>query len=392
MKKILFCLLVIGLILACNGPGALSPDSQAAPESPDTPEAALASENTPLPAEIDAPIVESPSIVSIDMLDENNGWGLTETEVLRTNDGGVTWYDVSPPGLAKSGYSVSTDFFDVTHAWIQFPDPNNFPIGGTLYQTMDGGITWTSVATPFSDGDLAFVDLDHGWMMADLGVGAGSNAISVFQTTDGGSIWARTYINDPNHEGAGDTLPLGGLKNGITPINMQTAWISGVVYAPGDVYLFRTDDGGKTWFKINLVLSPEAQTGDLSVDRVKFFSPTEGVLALRVGADTMQTVIYSTHDAGNTWAAAPATVPDPGLLDIVSAQEMIFYNRDQFYITTDAAQNWSAVAPDVDFGDDFANMSFADTTTGWVIRSEATGDYALYKTGDGGVTWFPIIP
>ena len=173
---------------------------------------------------------------------------------------------------------------------------------------------------------------------------------------------------------------------------MQTAWISGVVYAPGDVYLFRTDDGGKTWFKINLVLSPEAQTGDLSVDQVKFVSPSEGVLALRVGTDTMQTVIYSTNDGGNTWAAAPATVPDPGILDIVSAQEMVFYNRDQFYITTDAAQSWSAVAPDTDFGDDFANMSFANTTTGWVITSDASGHYSFYKTGDGGTTWFPIIP
>src|SRR5258706_1086919 len=184
MKKILFFLLLLCFIIACRVPSSQIMETQNTDESQSTPQAALALENTPLPAEINAPIVDSPSIISIEMLDELNGWGLTETQVVRTNDGGVTWYNVTPTGLAEAGYSVSTDFFDVRNSWVQFPDPNNFPNWGTLYHTSDGGITWSSNLTPFSDRDMAFVDLNNGWMMADLGAGAGSNAVSVFQTTD----------------------------------------------------------------------------------------------------------------------------------------------------------------------------------------------------------------
>lgn len=392
MKKILFFLFLLSFIVACNIPGSQIIESQNTAETQNTPEAALAHDNTPPPAEINAPIVDFPSIISIEMPDEIYGWGVTGTQIVRTNDGGVTWYNVTPAGLAETGYSVSTEFFDVSHAWIQIPDPNNFPNGGTNYRTSDGGLTWTSTSTPFSGGDMAFLDVNNGWMMADLGAGAGSNAVSVFQTTDAGATWTRTYTNDPNLEGAGETLPLGGLKDQITPINMQTAWISGVVYAPGTVYLFRTDDGGKTWFKINLVLSPEAQAGDLAVDQVKFISPTQGVLSLRVGTDSLQTVIYTTNDGGNTWDLAPAKIPGSGSLDILSAQEMVFYNRDQFYVTKDAAKTWSLVPPDVAFGDSFASMSFANSTTGWAITADSSNHYTLYKTIDGSATWFPIIP
>ena len=392
MKKILFFLLLLCFIIACRVPGSQIMETQNTDESQSTPQAALAPENTLLPAEINAPIVDSPSIISIEMLDELNGWGLTETQVVRTNDGGVTWYNVTPTGLAEAGYSVSTDFFDVRNAWVQFPDPNNFPNGGTLYHTSDGGITWSSNSTPFSDGNMAFVDLNNGWMMADLGAGAGSNAVSVFQTTDRGVTWTRTFTNDPNLEGAGDTLPLSGLKYKITPLNMQTAWISGVVYAPGSVYLFRTEDRGKTWSQVDLPLSAEGQLGDLSVGEVKFVSPTDGVLSLQIGADSMQNVIYTTNDSGDTWHLAPAKIPGTGVLDIISAQQMVFYNRDQFYVTEDGAQTWSIIPPDVAFGDNFASMSFANSTTGWVITSDESNHHALYKTTDGGTTWSAIIP
>lgn len=392
MKKNLYFLPVLTLIAACNVPGTFGRQLQETAGPQNATQAALAPEKTPLPAEINAPIVDSPSIVLIEMLDEIYGWGVTDTQIVRTNDGAITWYDVTPAGLAEAGYGISTEFIDVSHAWIQVPDQNNYPNSGTVYRSSDGGMTWSSNSTPFSDGDMAFIDSNDGWMMADLGAGAGSNAVSVFQTIDGGVTWTRTFTNDPNLEGAGDTLPLGGLKYAITPLNMQTAWISGVVYAPGSVYLFRTDDGGKTWFKIDLVLSPEAQVGDLAVEQVRFFPPTDGLLSLRIGTDMMQTVIYTSKDGGNTWELAPAKLPNAGELNIVSAQEMVYYDRDQFYVTNDAAQSWSIIPPDVGFADSFSNMSFANSSTGWVIASATSSHHALYKTTDGGATWIATIP
>ena len=82
------------------------------------------------------------------------------------------------------------------------------PIGsGLLYRTGDGGLTWTVYPVSFGGGDLTFIDDKNGWMMASLGVAAGSMAVAIYQTDDGGATWTQTYTNDPNLESASDSLP-----------------------------------------------------------------------------------------------------------------------------------------------------------------------------------------
>jgi hypothetical protein len=75
---------------------------------------------------------------------------------------------------------------------------------------------------------LTFLDVYNGWMLADLGVGAGSNMVAIFQTKDGGATWTQTYTNDPSAPDASASLPLGGLKADLVPLNKQTAWVTGV--------------------------------------------------------------------------------------------------------------------------------------------------------------------
>jgi photosystem II stability/assembly factor-like uncharacterized protein len=85
-------------------------------------------------------------------------------------------------------------------------------------------------------------------------------------------------------------------------------------------------------------------------------------------------------------------VPGSGTTEIASAQEIVFYNGQQFYVTSDAAQTWGLAQPDIVFGDFFADMSFVNATTGWVIKSDLNDHRSLYKSTDGGRTWFPLIP
>lgn len=408
MKKFITILFVFALLTACTAAPAtqnLQTQSTSEPAATEASvakatateteaivQSAVAPANTPLPAEIEAPLIDSPSIIFIEMMDEVYGWGVTEAELISTNDGGVTWYNVTPPGLTDVGYSVFTDFLDRSHAWVQIVDPNNYPNGGTLYRTSDGGLTWVSFETPFSAGDMEFVDENNGWMMADLGVGAGSMAVSVFQTNNGGQTWSRTYTNDPNLEGAGDTLPLGGIKVMLTPLNMNTAWIGGVVYASGSTYLFRTDDSGRTWSQVSMMLPANAQDSEMTIEQVKFLSPTQGFLAIRLTSASLETIFYTTSDGGETWNPAPATLPNSGKLEILSAQEMVFYYNNQFYVTNDAANTFTTIDPDIAFGESLTDMSFANLSTGWVITTSPNNQRTLYKTTDGGQTWFPIIP
>jgi photosystem II stability/assembly factor-like uncharacterized protein len=387
--SLMVCALLLG---GCNISVTSFPTSPEVPaentEVPPTPVP-----DTPVPPALDAPPVESPALIDIQFFNELEGWGLTETSIVRTNDGGVTWYNVTPPDLVEVGSTVQTFFLDKDHAWVQKPDFNNFPNNGLLYHTTDGGLNWSISSTPFSGGDLSFVDNNRGWMLADLGVGAGSNAVAVFQTNDAGATWTQTYTNDPNLPEASDSLPLGGIKSDLVPFNMQTAWVGGVVYSPGTVYLYRTDDGGHTWSPVTLELPDSAENFELGVDRdqMRFVPSQDGFLVVRMSGDSTQTAVYLTNNGGDTWTLTPTLIPEAGQSDFISANEAIIYNGEQFYVTRDAARTWATVSPNIVFGDSFAAMDFVNLESGWII-TVAEDQRALYRTQDGGASWLPVTP
>jgi photosystem II stability/assembly factor-like uncharacterized protein len=341
---------------------------------------------------LEAPVVAAPQLTSIHMLNELDGWGLTETAVVRTTDGGRTWYDLTPPGPTELGYAVGRDFLDTHNAWILVPDAQDFMHTGTLYHTRDGGLNWTSTLVPFGDGDPAFVDESNGWMLADIGVGAGSNAVEVHQTRDGGATWTQTYTNDPTAEGSGDSLPLGGLKFALIPADTRTAWVGGVVYAPGTVYLFRTDDGGANWQTVPLTLPEGTAEAELAFEDLQFPTAQNAFLTVRLTGANSQLAVYASDDGGATWRLTPTLIPQGGSVDFVSAREGVIWSGSQFYVTRDAAQTWTTVPPDVVFGDMFAQMDFVNADVGWVITYDSTARYNLYKTVDSGATWTPLFP
>ncbi len=384
------CWLIVALAISgCSQ----TPSVTSAPQSTDAPPTPYS--DTPSPGTIFAPLAEAPALIELDMLNELEGWGVSETNILRTNDGGTTWYNVTPPEIDETGFGVDLFALDNDHAWMQNPDFENYPNSGFLYRTTDGGITWKDHAVPFSRGDIHFLDEDHGWVLADLGVGAGSNAVAVFQTTNGGATWEQTYSNDPNDPDAKDSLPLSGIKSDLAPIDMNTAWVSGVIYAPGEVFLYRTDDGGQNWTQVSLMLPNGAQNFELGIDdgQMEFVSERDGFIALRMSGESTQTAFYVSDDSGDTWALMPPIIEGAGETEFLSAQDVILYDGEQFYVTRDAARTWVTVAPDIAFGEMFAGMEFVNTMSGWVIMLDPTTNHrSLYRTSDGGATWLPVIP
>jgi photosystem II stability/assembly factor-like uncharacterized protein len=127
-------------------------------------------------------------------------------------------------------------------------------------------------------------------------------------------------------------------------------------------------------------------------DHMAFVSDQDGFLAVRISADTTQTAVYVTHDAGANWTLTPTLIPGYGPADFLSAQEAVLYNGAQFYITKEAARTWSIIPPDIVFGESYNAMDFVNITTGWLITYDPTDHRTFYKTTDGGATWFAIIP
>ena len=387
--KISLTILILS-VLACTAPGTPLPPTESASElGAEAPTETLApySGDTPSPPTIPAPVVTAPYIISLHMLSELSGWAITDTAILRTTDGGSTWYNVSPQDVTGFGYGTANSFLNVTQAWIMVADANDPGGSGVLYKTIDGGLSWTVNPVPFGSGEMEFVDDNHGWMMSYLGIAAGSMAVAIYQTEDGGSTWIQTYTNHPQQDGS-DSLPFGGIKSGLVALDMQTAWVSGVIYAPETFYFYRTVDGGTNWALQNLPTAPGMQNTDISIDLGPIFtSPQDAMLPVRFTGETYRTGFYATHDSGENWEFV-SFMPGAGTVDFVSLSDGFFWTGEQFFMTVDGAHTWTTVNSNMLFGETFAGMDFINPYTGWVWTYSEGDQKNLYKTTDGGSTWF----
>jgi len=401
MKRLLSFIFLFAWVISACAP--VSPTAEAAAKPTEaattapteeavtpTEEAQVATlaENTPAVATVELRVVSAPQLSFIRMLDGSNGWGVTDDSVVRTEDGGKTWLDITPAGATTLGYGTAGSFLSQALAFVLVGDPTNPAANATLYRTSDGGVSWTFNQVSFGSGDLRFLDEENGWIMVNLGVAAGSNAVSVYQTGDGGETWKRMFTNDPTVDGAADSLPLGGLKNALVPLDMKTAWVSGVIYAPDTLYLYRTDDGGGDWSQVIVDLSEKATGSELSITAFQLVSPKAGYVAVNYYEDTLQTMLYVTRDGGQTWTLTPTNILNGSAVDFVSDADGFIFDGEGFQVTHDAGSTWSSVKPDVSFTDSFMSMDFVSPQVGWVLAMDSsTSAIQLYRTEDGGQTW-----
>lgn len=373
---------LLGAVVILLG-AACAPQSPTVPAT-DTPQTEPSNSTS---APTDEALVEAPALVAIRMFDESNGWAVSDSAVLRTVDGGVAWLDVSPPQVHSLGYAAVTEFIDSLHGWVLAAAPEN-PLNGILYRTADGGATWDQSPVPFGRGAMEFLDSKRGWMMADLGAGAGSMAVAIFQTEDSGATWTRNYTNDPTQPDAATTLPLGGLKNGITPMTLEQAWIGGIVYQPGRIYLYETTDGGRTWAPSPVKAPREYESAELQTPGPLFATPQVGYLPVHLSSQYgVLLAVYISRDGGTSWKLTPQYIPQGGTLDFVSPEVGFTWNGHSFYMTEDAAQTWVAVTPDIDFTDSFAGMDFVTPQVGFVVSDQGPRGRHLYVSRDSGATW-----
>jgi photosystem II stability/assembly factor-like uncharacterized protein len=331
------------------------------------------------------PNVIPTDISSIHMLDFQNGWMVTNSYILRTMDGGVSWHDVTPSGASTLGFGTGTSFLDSNRGWILIADPNDPVNAGRLYHTTDGGVHWNENFVPFGGGDIQFLDDDNGWMMLPADVGAGNMAVKFFQTMDGGKNWSQIFSNLPTDANSNKSLPHGGIKSGFTPLSLQEAWVSGQSYVSNDFYLYHSTDGGHTWKQAE---DPIPNTGEAmyQLQPPVFFDQQTGILPMTIGSEGSNTLFLRTHDDGATWTMG-AAVPGSGRYSVASLNDLFVWFGNGLSVSHDGGQSWTTITPNVNLSDTLSQFQFVDAQTGWAIASDANGHTSLYKTIDGGQTW-----
>ena len=332
----------------------------------------------------------TPTLTTLSMVDPENGWGLTQGQVVRTTDGGGRWLNVSPEGGFGEGAYLSGYFLDASTAWVLPSSPASTDTG-RLYRSQDGGRTWQDSEVPFAGGQLQFLDTRAGWALVGRGAAAGSSAVDIYRTADGGVSWERVYSIDPQKAAEPGQLPFAGQKTGLAFRDNLHGWVGGEEPMDGYVWLFATQDGGSTWQHQDLALPPGYEQSMTSVDPPRFFSPQAGILPVRLFTQVSARVFYESRDGGATWVAGKP-VDNAGLYDCVSMQDCWVWDGVRMDVTQDGGETWKTVNPNLNLSQVIAQLDFVSPTDGWVTSQDANGKGALYRTMDGGATWSSLVP
>jgi photosystem II stability/assembly factor-like uncharacterized protein len=342
---------------------------------------------SPTPLVSPGTVVSSPNIRKLSMIDSSNGWAIANSQVLRTTDSGVTWYDVTMPGVS----AVGSGFFQNSNmGWVIATSTEG---NGSLYRTTDGGFTWTRFNAPFSSGYIQFLDSNNGFVLEITGAAMNKQSVILYKTTDGGATWVQNYNNDPTLPGASNTLPLGGHKNGMTFRDATTGWVGGDIPMNGYFYLYKTTDGGVTWTRQSLPIPAGYEAAFITTAAPTFFGSNDAVLPvwMTIGAGMRDLFIYSTHDGGTTWTRSSSFARNGEFVDFPSSRDAFSWSwTDVFHVTNDAGNNWTTATPNVLFSQlayQFLGMDFVSASTGWFVIGHGDGTSSLYRTTDGGSTW-----
>jgi len=346
------------------------------------------------------------------LVDETRGWALTNERLSWTADGGESWTQITPPGISSEDI-LSVFFLDGSRGWVAaLRVTRDQPASITVSRTMDAGLTWQSsdVRGPPQIGYgppattnmfIFFVDGQTGWLSGDYRTGMQGNGI-LFQTTDGGATWTRL----PDSAGGGGATRFASTTDGW--------WIAG----PGSDRLYTTHDGGGTWQiqTLDLAADQESPSPFLRYELPTLFEGTQdAVLPLRL-TEAGAAAFYTSHDSGRSWQLA-GTVAVPWEVSIAGPKIWFAAGPDQLRATQDAGSNWTTVSVDWSQVDPLAGtqgnailgpgqLAFVSERVGWAIlhsdhvwgltpygkpEGSATAD-ALVKTADGGRTWTLLHP
>ena len=160
--------------------------------------------------------------------------------------------------LIRRAYLNSETVLD---AFVSYPNTLNrvpFPTSQYLYFTNDGGITWIPKPSPIKLGTVYFRDAQTGWLLGKND-SRQSTLTQLYMTTNRGDSW--TLITDDSILPLGSELQFNDDHTGFAFIPVATSdfykdFDNSINKDIHYSYLFSTDDGGRSWVKVEPKITP----------------------------------------------------------------------------------------------------------------------------------------
>ncbi len=376
-------------------PEAAQPPQAPTPEPP----------GDPSPSQSRMQLGDELVIQTIAMIDARVGWAIGGPgnhweSVLRTEDGGLTWREVSPAEIAEPSNPIIAvgAFLDLDTAWIAYHSEGDPQPGGTVslnvWRTDDAGQNWRSsspqsiefIGSRRAQAWVSFVDEEKGWLLARYG-GAGMHKYPVYllHSEDGGAYWE--VLEDPYQGLWLQSCP----KTGWDWFPPGTGVITLGLCPFESTEILVTEDSGYSWANLRLPF-PEGEQERFGFSSCAghspiILSPREVLIASEcpLWGDEPETVnlLYRTTDLGASWQIQEYP---GGALHRVSDSVILALGK-RLYRSVDAGLTWTLVKQ-VSWEGQF---SFVDPQHGWAV-ARADEEIALVRTSDGGETWQLIEP
>ena len=229
--------------------------------------------------------------------------------VWKTTNGGVTWNPIFDSQSVASLGAITLAPSDPNTIYVGTGEPDlrsDLSTGNGMYKSTDAGATWQHIGLDDSRQIARIVVDPHDpnvVLVAVLGHAYGPNPErGVFKSIDGGRTWKKVLFIDNNR---------GAIDLASDPDDSRTLYAAmwhvqrppWSQYPPdnGDGAIYKSTDAGDNWNRLNGTGLPSGDWGRVGI-RVAAGTQGKRLYALIDHKDTKQAGFYRSDDGGGTWS------------------------------------------------------------------------------------------